>query len=572
MAPLPAVLAAATLAHAMVRGAADKCDQSCAVNTDCAPAGSTAPCAYCINKKCASGCQGTCTDSSQCGDPNCYNCLGGQCVGHDNQTCLGPCTTGLDCFGALGPAGSGECTLCIGADPTKTPKKKGVCGAGCPPMPNGGFCTSDAHCLDKRCPHCVITPGTGGKGNCSSHLFGKCQDSCGTDADCGYGADHSCPLCLGGKCGATCYGNCSSDADCRNSTCTHCNSLGVCSRPPAPCGGDCVNGLQCADNQYCSACAAAKGTGRVCAAACGAKCNADSQCEAACPHCRGGLCQAHYNSTCGGPCVSRADCVSQKFGECSDCVEGKCASSCGGACFEDGQCGNSSCARCATPQPGNHSVPGQCAPPSQPCGGVCHGSLDCTGTCAYCYKKDNRSATGVCAAACLSECNSSAECLTGDCPHCVGGKCTAHLNSSCGGECAADADCATGRGGECTLCIEGRCGSTCGGPCFKDDACGNSTCARCWFADPSNTTQPGQCAPPGVPCGATCTGDLYCTEGHCTSCFKADNHSATGLCTAGCGAVCSNSSECLGDCQHCIAGKCAGGRRAARRAVATRRT
>jgi len=117
----------------------------------------------------------------------------------------------------------------------------------------------------------------------------------------------------------------------------------------------------------------------------------------------------------------------------------------------------------------------------------------------------------------------------------------AYSQEHCLAGCTVDADCQPDN--DCNMCIKGICHAGCSGSCSKMADCGDSNCKYCTDGMCQNS--------PDHTCAQSCSMNSDCNgNSNCQLCFR-------GQCTAGCGGICSKTSDCVGECQHCISGVCA---------------
>lgn len=198
---------------------------------------------------------------------------------------------------------------------------------------------------------------------------------------------------------------------------------------------------------------------------------------------------------CGTDCHTDSDCDQKS--NCTTCPRGKCMSPgmCNNYCLSGADC-VSFCTTCSQ---------GEC---KSECGKQCAADIDCGiagSSCAKCINQVCQA--GGCGAACSQDLDCARE---GNCTHCVNNKC----GSTCGGKCVTDTECAgdfTGCG-HCNsygLCAPGTCGSQC--RIGNNNGClGSQTCTQCSV---NSTCQIGQ------PCYSKCVANTDCDQqGTCVLC------------------------------------------------------
>jgi len=238
------------------------------------------------------------------------------------------------------------------------------------------------------------------------------------------------------------------------------------------------------------------------------------------------LCALYGTSAqCLKTCSVNTDCQGSI---CQFCMGSMCGSGCSQNCTGDIDCRDLNCRYCYEGMCGNT--------PNNACNASCHTNTDCdqNSDCGVCNN-------GVCTAACGGYCSSDNECLIQGCTHCVGGTCERD-SGHCGTACTVNFDC-NQTSSSCEYCMGGECGSGCQQPCDLDQDCRDINCRYC-FEHQCGRSPNRQCKQP-------CSINTDCDQS--SDCATCNNN----ICTAGCGGVCANSSECLvPGCNHCINSVC----------------
>jgi len=500
---------------------------------------------------------------------------GGSCDGSNRESCAMPgsdvecraasCVAGVATV-AMGCNGAGSCpvipTQSCGAFVCGATQCLGDCQAD-GDCADGNFCSAGV-CIAKR----TAAGSCNGDNQCASGFCtdgvccdvacdGQCEacDAEGSEGTCSpvVGAPHNArPACAadGSACDGTCDGldgaSCtypSTDTSCRAASCADgvavaeaiCNGAGKCPEEIDVACGDYVCGET----------------------SCLGDCGADSDCSEG-KYCLAGICAPV--ETLGESCSASNECAS---GYCVDgiCCDTSCEGQCE-ACDASGSLGV-----CAPVAGDPHGAREACASDATVCGGTCGGEernactypaleTECrAASCsdgvatiaAYC------DASGACPAletqgcdayecgpaACLGDCETSADCAEGR--FCSAGICTPTLGDGLG--CGGDGECASGFcvdgtcceracDGQCEACdasgSEGRCvpvsgephggRAACGGQGSCAGACGGEDTQACVFPGASTECGAATCADGIASMGAVCNGEGSCDAQPSTAC------------------------------------------------------
>jgi hypothetical protein len=414
-------------------------------------------CMYaCLDNPSLDGCPpgvGNCPSNGCCPEGSKWNSTLNCCAKEGKCVCENPraCnpSAGINCCPGFGCVG-GECKPCnefsgnscndcpIGCSFNVTSKKCQECTN--PPICSSaspcccGFECKDGRCIPLICPYSCENSG--------------CKIKCGNYGKCPAGFeccqnDDTCKKCINGTCGGIGPRTCSSDEDCKGSTCKNgqCDGCtygiwnGYCCYDVGK--GGCVDesgNYICTNDNECRIC---KQNG-MCGGR-GIRCTSDSDCTNTI--CSNGVCCPSGTTWNGNCCADAA----------GNCVGG-CTSEETRSCTIDNCPGTQTC---------SNGVWGQCVKNDLLCGinlincgytgtsGSCIAGIQCNQQCLDGYKcPDPRLPPGQCKTS--GFCTKSSECCCG--LQCYNGVCCAAGNWRCYMKCSTNADCPSG-----TNCREGIC-------------------------------------------------------------------------------------------------------------------